>query len=435
MAVAALVDAGVPADGRHAAPSRRWACAGLRVAVRAAQARRLRRARASSSTWPGQSSGATHDARARARSRARTRSRARPRARPRPRPRPRARARPPRLRRDQAAARRARGSTPTRARWPATSSRASPTSRRSCTARASTASTFHEVGAFDSIADVVGVAAAIAWLAPASIGSLPPVVGTGRVRTAHGAVPGARARDRGAAARAIPIVAGGRGRADDADRAPRSWPRSSTASGRCRRCASRAVGYGAGHARARRSRRTCCASCVGEPLGAADAPAAPEVTLLEANIDDMSPQLVAPLVEALLGGRRGRRLVDADRDEEGAPGAAGLGAGAARRGRRRCERAFFRNSTTLGVRRTPLERVVLARSFARSTTRVRPGAREARRARRRGAGRAARVRGLPPAGRARRASPCARCWPPPPPPRARSRAPRVAADARGRERS
>ena len=48
---------------------------------------------------------------------------------------------------------------------------------------------FHEVGAYDSIADVVGVAAAIVHLAPASIGSLPPVVGTGRVRTAHGAVP------------------------------------------------------------------------------------------------------------------------------------------------------------------------------------------------------------------------------------------------------
>ena len=48
---------------------------------------------------------------------------------------------------------------------------------------------FHEVGAYDSIADVVGVAAAIAHLAPASIGSLPPVVGTGVVRTAHGPVP------------------------------------------------------------------------------------------------------------------------------------------------------------------------------------------------------------------------------------------------------
>ena len=48
---------------------------------------------------------------------------------------------------------------------------------------------FHEVGAYDSIADVVGIAAAIAYLAPASVGALPPVVGTGLVRTAHGPVP------------------------------------------------------------------------------------------------------------------------------------------------------------------------------------------------------------------------------------------------------
>ena len=47
---------------------------------------------------------------------------------------------------------------------------------------------FHEIGAFDSIADIVGVAAAVAWLAPSSIGSAPPVVGTGMVRTAHGRV-------------------------------------------------------------------------------------------------------------------------------------------------------------------------------------------------------------------------------------------------------
>ena len=60
---------------------------------------------------------------------------------------------------------------------------------------------FHEVGAYDSIADVVGVAAAIVHLAPASIGSLPPVVG--HRRRPHRARPGAGAgaRDRRAAGR------------------------------------------------------------------------------------------------------------------------------------------------------------------------------------------------------------------------------------------
>jgi uncharacterized protein (DUF111 family) len=49
--------------------------------------------------------------------------------------------------------------------------------------------TFHEVGAFDSIADIVGAAAAIAWLAPASISSSPPLPGTGFVETSHGRLP------------------------------------------------------------------------------------------------------------------------------------------------------------------------------------------------------------------------------------------------------
>src|SRR5439155_12927891 len=48
---------------------------------------------------------------------------------------------------------------------------------------------FHEVGAIDSIVDVVGAALLIAALAPDRIVALPPPAGSGVVRSAHGNIP------------------------------------------------------------------------------------------------------------------------------------------------------------------------------------------------------------------------------------------------------
>jgi uncharacterized protein (TIGR00299 family) protein len=48
---------------------------------------------------------------------------------------------------------------------------------------------FHEVGAIDSIVDLVGAAAAIEYLAPARLTCGPVNLGSGRVRMAHGEVP------------------------------------------------------------------------------------------------------------------------------------------------------------------------------------------------------------------------------------------------------
>ena len=48
---------------------------------------------------------------------------------------------------------------------------------------------FHEIGAIDSLVDVVGVCAGIEQLAPDSIYCTPPPVGHGRVTTAHGLLP------------------------------------------------------------------------------------------------------------------------------------------------------------------------------------------------------------------------------------------------------
>ena len=83
---------------------------------------------------------------------------------------------------------------------------------------------------------------------------------------------------------------------------------------------------------------------------------------VEANLDDMSPQLVGPLLEALLGAgavdawsapilmKKGRPAVEVTAL---APPAALA----------EVQRAFFRHSTTLGVRVQPQARAVLARAF------------------------------------------------------------------------
>jgi uncharacterized protein (TIGR00299 family) protein len=225
---------------------------------------------------------------------------------------------------------------------------------------------FHEVGAYDSIADVVGVAAAIAHLAPISIGSLPPVVGTGVVRTAHGPVPVP-------APATAALLAGG-----DIPMVPEGEGELTTPTGAAILAAvvdrfgplppmvPRAIGYGAG-SRELTDRPNVLRVTLGEPVGVEDAPAAPEVVLVEANVDDMSPQLVGPLFDALFAAgavdvwsapilmKKGRPAIQLSALTPPVSLAA-------------VERAFFANSTTLGLRRRALERVVLARSFATVAT-------------------------------------------------------------------
>ena len=49
--------------------------------------------------------------------------------------------------------------------------------------------TFHEVGAIDSVVDVVGTAAALDWLDPASASCTSVAMGSGTLRCAHGVLP------------------------------------------------------------------------------------------------------------------------------------------------------------------------------------------------------------------------------------------------------
>ena len=224
--------------------------------------------------------------------------------------------------------------------------------------------TFHEVGAWDSIADVVGAAAAIAWLAPVSIGSGTPVVGTGTVRTAHGLVPGP-APATAALLAGMPMRSEGQGELTTPTGAA-ILAAVVDAFGPPPPLRLTAVGYGAG-TRELADRANVLRVLVGAPIGQPLDPGAPEVLLLEANIDDMSGQLLAALFEALFGAgaldvwstpifmKKGRpaQQVSALAEPAAAP---------------QVQRAFFLNATTLGVRVRPVQRATLARSFAEVST-------------------------------------------------------------------
>jgi pyridinium-3,5-bisthiocarboxylic acid mononucleotide nickel chelatase len=223
---------------------------------------------------------------------------------------------------------------------------------------------FHEVGAYDSIADIVGAAAAIVSLAPASISSAPPVLGSGQVRTAHGIVP-VPAPATAELLADIPVLAEGRGElttptgaailATVVDRFGALPP-----------LRLKAQGFGPG-TRELPDRPNVLRVLLGEPLGQLQPDSPAEAVLLESNIDDMNPQLHEPLLTALLEAGALDAWSTPILMKKGRP-ALTVSALAAPDHAEAVARAFFENSTTIGLRTLPLGRTVLARSSAKVKT-------------------------------------------------------------------
>jgi uncharacterized protein (TIGR00299 family) protein len=224
---------------------------------------------------------------------------------------------------------------------------------------------FHEVGALDAIADVVGVCAGFAHLAPAAVTVSPVAVGSGTVRAAHGALP-------------VPPPA-----VAELLRGVPSWagPATAPAAELCTPTGAALlttlatgwgpqppmvvaeVGVGAGgrdpegHANVLRLFR-------GVEAGAAGAPGGPDrpPLLIETNVDDLDPRVWPAVIAALLAAgasdawltpilmKKGRpahtlhALVSADR-------AAAVRA------------AIFRNTSTIGLREQPLGKHALQREM------------------------------------------------------------------------
>ncbi len=223
---------------------------------------------------------------------------------------------------------------------------------------------FHEVGAWDSIADIVGAAAAIVWLEPAAVTSTPPVVGSGTIRTAHGLMP-VPAPATAAILHGLPVLTDGKGELTTPTGAAilatvvRSF-------GPPPPLRLRAQGFGAG-TREFADRPNVLRVMLGEAVGQALPASANEVVLIAANIDDMSPQLAEPLMTALFAAGALDVWFTPILMKKGRP-AFDVSALCPRDVLAVVEQAFFANSTTIGLRRQVLNRTVLDRSLAKVTT-------------------------------------------------------------------
>ncbi|CAL8978606.1 Pyridinium-3,5-bisthiocarboxylic acid mononucleotide nickel insertion protein [Propionicimonas sp. T2.31MG-18] len=154
---------------------------------------------------------------------------------------------------------------------------------------------FHEVGAWDSIADIVGVCAAVDDLGLAGLSCGTVALGSGTVRAAHGQIP-VPVPAVLELATGWPVVAGGRGELTTptgmALVSALATPRAELPAG-----VVRAVGVGAG-TRDDPGRPNVVRVVLGEFTGGG--PAAQAATLLAANVDDLDPRLWPGVLAALL---------------------------------------------------------------------------------------------------------------------------------------
>jgi hypothetical protein len=221
---------------------------------------------------------------------------------------------------------------------------------------------FHEVGAVDSIVDIVGAAAALAWLGPVEITSRAVQLGGGTVMTAHGLLPVPAPATLELLAGAA-VEAGG----DTELTTPTGaaiLAASATGYGPLPPMEVVAVGWGAG-SRELTSRPNLLRVVAGRR---AQPSLAGELVVLEANVDDMNPELCEPLLEALFAAGALDAWLQPIVMKKGRP-ALLIGALCEPARSSAVESALFAESTTLGVRRHAVSRTALARRMIEVRTR------------------------------------------------------------------
>ena len=217
---------------------------------------------------------------------------------------------------------------------------------------------FHEVGALDSIVDIVGVAAALSYLAPRRIVCRPVVLGSGSVYTAHGLLP-VPAPATLALLRDVPVESGGPPHELTTPTGAVIVAANVESYGPLPKLRVLAVGHGAG-TRELADRPNLLRVIAGREETAAESDDA--CVVLEANLDDMNPQLYGPLIEGLLkDGARDAWLVPVQM-KKGRPGIVlSVLCDAVRQAE--LTTRVLRETTSLGVRSHTVQRHTLRREL------------------------------------------------------------------------
>jgi uncharacterized protein (TIGR00299 family) protein len=221
---------------------------------------------------------------------------------------------------------------------------------------------FHEVGAADSIADIVGACLAFDLLGIDTIVCSPVNVGSGTVKTEHGMLP-VPAPATARLLTGVPVYARGPELELTTPTGAAVAVTLAASFGVLPPMTVSRIGFGAGwhdfpdHANVLRV-------MLGEPTGAVEALS---VSVIEANIDDLNPQVLAYAMERLMAAGALDVSLQAIVMKKGRPGNL-LRVVAQPQDRETLAQIVFAETSTLGLRVSTAERRVQARSFVEVET-------------------------------------------------------------------